>query len=118
MTSTPSAQTIHVSPSKSNRAGANGQLGVCRAALLSILPGAAILAVGPFRADATEVRLLASPDDRIQISIQMPEPGSTDRPCWSASFQGKPLLTNCRLGLQTTDAGGPPRRCSRSARIQ
>jgi len=32
-------------------------------------------------------------------------PGSTERPDWSASFQGKLILTNCSLGLKTADAG-------------
>jgi len=64
-----------------------------------------LLALGLSRANAAEPRLLASPDDRVQVAIQMPAPGSAERPLWSASFQGRPLLTNCALGLQTTDAG-------------
>src|SRR5205085_9209021 len=30
---------------------------------------------------------------------------STERPSWAASFHGKPILTNCSFGLQTTDTG-------------
>ena len=48
---------------------------------------------------------LASPDRRIQITVQLPGAGSTERPRWSATFRGKPVLTDCRLGLQTADAG-------------
>src|SRR5207247_6196453 len=47
---------------------------------------------------------LASPDRRIQITVQLPGAGSTERPRWSATFRGKPVLTDCRLGLQTADA--------------
>jgi alpha-glucosidase len=35
----------------------------------------------------------------------MPAPGSAERPIWSASFLGRPVLTNCLLGLQTADSG-------------
>jgi len=55
------------------------------------------------RAEATH--RLASPDRRIQITVQLPGAGSTERPRWSATFRGKPVLTDCRLGLQTADAG-------------
>ena len=30
---------------------------------------------------------------------------SAEKPRWSASFRGKPMLTDCKLGLQTADAG-------------
>jgi alpha-glucosidase len=54
---------------------------------------------------AGEIRMLASPDDRIHISIQMPMLDSNEHPVWSASFQGKSILTNCSLGLRTANAG-------------
>jgi alpha-glucosidase len=54
---------------------------------------------------AEQPTLLSSPDHRLQVSIQIPATGSTERPSWSASFNGKPLLTNCFLGLQTTNDG-------------
>ena len=57
------------------------------------------------RAQPGPVYRLNSPDDRIQVSIQMPAPGSVERPRWSATFRGKQILTDCRLGLQTADAG-------------
>jgi hypothetical protein len=50
------------------------------------------------------VHLLTSPDGRIQVSIQMPTPGSRERPQWSARFRGRPVLTDCETGLQTSDA--------------
>src|SRR5207237_8538395 len=56
-------------------------------------------------AQESEVRHFTSPNDRIHISIQMPLPGSTERSSWAASFHGKPILTNCSFGLQTTDTG-------------
>jgi alpha-glucosidase len=31
--------------------------------------------------------------------------GETDHPRWSASFRGKPVLADCRLGLETADSG-------------
>ena len=49
--------------------------------------------------------LLTSPDARIKVSLKMPAPGTLDRPRWSASFHGRPILTECTLGLQTADAG-------------
>jgi alpha-glucosidase len=52
-----------------------------------------------------EPHSLASPDGRIQVSIYVPAKDSTGRPRWSAKFRGKPLFTDCRLGLQTLDAG-------------
>src|SRR5262245_46897291 len=48
---------------------------------------------------------LISPDKRVQITLETPVPGSRERPRWSATFLGKPVLTGCRLGLQTADAG-------------
>jgi alpha-glucosidase len=56
-------------------------------------------------ARAEDVHLLTSPDNRIQVAIEMPDPGSTNRPKWSATFHGKTVLTNCCLGLETKDAG-------------
>ncbi|HWX18744.1 MAG TPA: glycoside hydrolase family 97 protein [Candidatus Binatia bacterium] len=70
----------------------------------TILAGSLLLAL-VFHTRASEVRRLASPDQRIRVSIQLPAPGSTERPGWSAVFQGKTLLANCSLGLMTADAG-------------
>jgi alpha-glucosidase len=57
------------------------------------------------KAQARDIQPLTSPDGRIEVSIRMPAPGSTGRPRWSAVFQGKPILSECELGLQTSDAG-------------
>jgi alpha-glucosidase len=54
---------------------------------------------------AAEPHLLLSPNHALGVSIQMPGPGSANLPSWSASFHGKPLLTNCFLSLQTTNDG-------------
>jgi len=54
---------------------------------------------------AADVRLLGSPDGRIQVAVHMPVAGTAERPRWAASFGGKPILTNCGLGLETADAG-------------
>src|SRR5260370_1255804 len=56
-------------------------------------------------AEESGARLLDSPDGRIEISIQMPAPGSVERPHWSAKFRGKRLLNGCALGLQTATGG-------------
>jgi alpha-glucosidase len=72
----------------------------CLLLLISWLP-----ATSSFDAMAAEMKILSSPDGRIQVSIQMPVAGSVERPRWSATFHGKTLLTGCGLGLQTTDAG-------------
>src|SRR5258707_3063662 len=71
----------------------------------------AALAIGSFLSVSAsptrprDVHSLSSLDGRIRVSIQMPAPNSTDRPRWSATFRAKPLLADCRLGLQTADAG-------------
>jgi alpha-glucosidase len=64
-----------------------------------------LLAAGTLSAEADEANLLNSPDGAIQVSIQMPAAGSDQRPRWSASFHGKPILKECGLGLQTADTG-------------
>src|SRR4051812_16359095 len=70
-----------------------------------------ILALGLFwfitssRAEPRQVHRLTSPDGRIEVSIQMPVPDSVASPRWSATFHGKQILTDCRLGLQTADGG-------------
>src|SRR5262245_25064 len=82
----------------------NPPRGYSKVQLLSIFAGCLLLAPCAFPAKPGAVRL-ASPGGRIQVSIQVPAPGTTVRPSWSTSFQGKPILTNCSLGLQTTDGG-------------
>jgi alpha-glucosidase len=82
-----------------SRAGSPHERG-CLAALVGLL-----LAAGLHAAQPGEASLLASPDGRIQVSIQMPVPGSSERPRWSATFRGKAILNDCSLGLQTADAG-------------
>ena len=57
------------------------------------------------RAQPGPVHRLNSPDEKILVSIQMPAAGSVERPRWSATFRGKQILTDCRLGLPTADAG-------------
>jgi alpha-glucosidase len=74
--------------------------GVWLPAMIGLLLGA----IGP-GAGAAEATKLISPDGRIKVSIQMPAPGSAESPRWSATFRGKPLVTECGLGLQTADAG-------------
>lgn len=56
-------------------------------------------------ANVTESKMVASPDNRIQVDIRMPTPDSGERPSWSATFRGQRILTNCALGLQTRDSG-------------
>jgi alpha-glucosidase len=54
------------------------------------------------RAQEEHAYQLSSPDGAIRASIQMPADKSNDRPRWSVSFRGKPLLSNCALGLQVS----------------
>ena len=56
-------------------------------------------------AQTKEAHFLTSPDGRTKVSVYLPQKDSSEAPHWSASFRGKPILTNCRLGLQTVDAG-------------
>src|SRR5215470_4499802 len=65
--------------------------------VLFFLGAGSALADGTYR--------LTSPDKRIQVTVEMPAAGSTQRPHWSATLRGKPILTGCQLGLQTADAG-------------
>jgi alpha-glucosidase len=74
-----------------------------KATWLSALALGVPMMLGLFLADAGEVSSLASPDARIRVSIQWPAPGAAERPRWSASFGGKQILSDCGLGLQTTD---------------
>jgi alpha-glucosidase len=48
---------------------------------------------------------LRSPDGRLTVQVEMPPAGSMETPRWSASFRGKTVLSNCRLGLEAADAG-------------
>lgn len=54
---------------------------------------------------AAESALLDSPDGQIQAAIHLPAAGAGERPHWSATFKGKPILSHCELSLQTKDAG-------------
>jgi alpha-glucosidase len=54
---------------------------------------------------AQESYRLASPDERVQVTVVLPVAGSSDRPRWSATFRGRPVLTDCRLGLQIAGTG-------------
>ena len=64
-----------------------------------------LVVVGAFAPQAGNVSVLTSPDGRIRASIEMPKPGSTARPQWSATFRGRAILSECGLGLQTADSG-------------
>ena len=48
---------------------------------------------------------LHSPDKHIETSISLGTLTPSGKPAWSATFHGIPLLKDCALGLQTTDAG-------------
>jgi alpha-glucosidase len=57
------------------------------------------------RCEGAETRSLVSPYERIKVEIRMPAPGSDEKPQWSARFNGKPILKDCGLGLETADHG-------------
>ncbi len=69
--------------------------------LTSLMPR--LDAVCSTRAD--EIRPIASPDGRIEVSIELPTPGSAEKVRWAATFHGRPLMSHCALGLETTDNG-------------
>src|SRR5215831_2685751 len=73
------------------------------ACLLGVLWLMATVAISD--SSAAQTSFLDSPDGRIRVSIHLPNPSSTNRPLWSATFRGKPILTDCALGLQTADLG-------------
>lgn len=62
-------------------------------------------AVGGRSARADAPRLLSSPDGRLGVQIAMPPAGSPETPHWSATFRGKPILTDCRLSLEVAGEG-------------
>lgn len=74
--------------------------GVCLTVVIGLLLAGSVLGL-----NAGVANVLSSPDGRIQASIEMPAPGSDQRPRWSATFRGKRILSECGLGLQTADAG-------------
>jgi alpha-glucosidase len=87
------------SPLSHSRAG-SPKTGLCLSFMIGLL-----LAANVLDAEPGQVHPLTSPDGRLQVSIQMPAPGSVERPRWSAAFRAKPILTECGLGLQIADAG-------------
>jgi len=48
---------------------------------------------------------VVSPDGAITVSLHWPADGSKERPQWSASFHGRPLLSHCELGIRTAASG-------------
>jgi hypothetical protein len=92
-----------VNSSRPNSRNPHPGQGGCRFLAIGLLMAARVL-----EAAVGETCLLSSPDGRIQVSVQMPAPGSIARPSWSATFRGKPILTACGLGLQTADAESDP----------
>ncbi|HLJ56783.1 MAG TPA: glycoside hydrolase family 97 catalytic domain-containing protein, partial [Chthonomonadaceae bacterium] len=48
---------------------------------------------------------VASPDGKIVVNFEAPAPASAGVPRWRASFHGRPLLGDCRLGLETSTHG-------------
>jgi len=73
--------------------------------LISFAWCGSLFAAGDSGAAPGDVRRLHSPDGRIQVSLHIPASGLDERMRWSAAFRGKPVLTECGLGLQTADAG-------------
>jgi len=64
-----------------------------------------LLAIALAPCGGAPIELITSPDGQIRAYIQMPAPGSSDRPRWSATFQGNLILTGCGLGLTTAASG-------------
>jgi alpha-glucosidase len=65
-----------------------------------------VVCVGiPVLSHAQDVHGLSSPDGRIVVSLEMPDAKALGKPQWSAIFLGRPLLTDCQLGLETADSG-------------
>ncbi len=74
--------------------------------LLAAIAAASLLTASPFQPlAASGAESLASPDGRIQVKVRLPAPGSSERPRWSATFRGEPVLTGCELGLRTGEGG-------------
>lgn len=65
------------------------------------------------RLHGAEAYRLASPDGKIQLSLRIPASELNEKPRWSATFRGKPVLSNCGLGLEVAGGGD----VARGARI-
>ncbi|MEP6756607.1 MAG: glycoside hydrolase family 97 N-terminal domain-containing protein, partial [Chthonomonadales bacterium] len=52
-----------------------------------------------------QTSVIKSPDDRLAVILRMPTPNSLETPRWSVTFGGKPILSDSRLSLETSDAG-------------
>jgi len=76
-----------------------------RASWIRVAATVGLVALLPQAAVAGDHYQITSPDAKIEIVIEMPKAASTERPRWSAVFQGKPTLVDCKLGLETADAG-------------
>ncbi len=48
---------------------------------------------------------LWSPKGNIRVSVQFPDAGLKENPSWSATFEKKPFLSNCGLGLHLVQGG-------------
>lgn len=91
---------ITIPPSRRARPAIRHARGFRLSAMLTTL--ALTRALG---ADALPPVGLASPDGSIQVTIQLPLPGSAAAPTWSASFLGQPRFRDCVLGLRTRADG-------------
>lgn len=48
---------------------------------------------------------VASPDERLRVSLRWPEVGGRERPEWTVTFRGKTIVGGSTLGLDTADGG-------------
>lgn len=78
--------------------GAVGVAVVAQSLASGIAPGAGSPLAGPSRE-------LSSPNGTIRVVIDAEATGNAAWPRWSVSFRGKPILVDCRLGLDLAGAG-------------
>lgn len=64
-----------------------------------------VLALHVLSLAGADIRTLVSPNGMIRVGVQIPQPGTDERPKWEATFRGKQVLSNCELGLETKDGG-------------
>jgi alpha-glucosidase len=83
---------------------ADSSLLECRFCLSLVALGLVVVPIQGL-AQTGQAHSVTSPDGWIEVFIHLPAGSSAESPRWSARFRGKPILSDCRLGLQTADAG-------------
>ncbi len=64
-----------------------------------------LVSAAPVRITHPVARTIQSPDGRLKVELAIPPLDSQETPKWSATFRGKPILTDCKLDLDIVREG-------------